>query len=117
MKNLKFSCSAMWGILFTVFSVVVVALVLIYRSNEVLSRRHVAFYAKQGFSPEVSFLMPGIGKVLMKGIGKDNALEPAYDRMMQAKHSGSPGVVYNSPMDGTAIVQLHDMNLIREFAT
>ena len=55
--------------------------------------------------------------MMFKGKDLDNALEPAYQRTLQAKREGAPGIVFNDSRAGCALIQLIDVNLIREFAS
>ena len=82
---------------------------------ETISRKRAAYYVKQGFSPEMTYAIPGFFSMMFKGKDLDNAMEPVYQRVLQAKREGAPGIVFNHSREGCALVQLVDVNLIREF--
>lgn len=107
----------MWTWLLAFVGSLVAALVVIMVINEISSRKRAAFYAEQGFSPEITTGLPGLSRLIIKGLSMDNVLEPLYHRVEKAQKEGFPGIIYNVPQNGTALVQLIDPSLIREFAS
>jgi hypothetical protein len=94
---------------------VAVAIVVIVAFLEIRSRKRANYYAQQGFSPELSTGISGMDQLVIKGLSHpDNVMEPLYQRVLQAKREGFPGIVFNIPQDGSSQVLLIDGPLIRE---
>ena len=84
--------------------------------TEIISRKRVGFYTKQGFEPCFSYGLTGLSNLIIKGMKNENVLQFLYDKILQNRKSGFPGIAFNDPKTGSALILITDLNLIKEFS-